>query len=74
MTIFEELFNQVVPQNQSFEEEYAGIFRFRIWNFGEWVEIMVDDRLPTCHNELIFMKSAQKDEFWSALLEKAFAK
>ena len=36
--------------------------------FGEWIEIVIDDLLPTINNRLIFTHSTYKDEFWSSLL------
>ena len=75
LTDSEELFYAVCPQDQGFEPgTYCGMFRFNFWRFGEWVEVIIDDYLPTYNNKLYYTRSSDPDEFWSALLEKAYAK
>ncbi|XP_034539822.1 calpain-2 catalytic subunit-like [Notolabrus celidotus] len=74
LTFRKTLMAQVVPMDQSFRENYAGIFHFRFWRFGKWVDVVIDDLLPTIGKVPLSVSSTSEKEYWAPLLEKAYAK
>ncbi|XP_052766138.1 calpain-B-like isoform X6 [Mya arenaria] len=75
LTCNSHLLNKVIIPEQNFTgPDYCGVFKFNIWHQGDWIQVVVDDRLPTYYDKLVFMHSTDQNEFWSALLEKAYAK
>ncbi|KAE8745548.1 hypothetical protein FOCC_FOCC007737 [Frankliniella occidentalis] len=50
--------------------DLRGVARVRLWRFGRWETVVVDDRLPTPH----CIGTDGDAEVWPAVLEKAFAK
>jgi len=74
------LWERVVPdaEDQDWDpdtaDKYSGVFRFHFWRFGSWLEVLVDDLIPTRNDVPVFTYSKDNNEFWGALLEKAYAK
>uniref|UniRef100_U3EA24 Calpain-10 n=1 Tax=Callithrix jacchus TaxID=9483 RepID=U3EA24_CALJA len=70
------LLDQVIPPGQPSwaDQEYQGSFTCRIWQFGRWVEVTTDDRLPCLAGRLCFSRCQREDVFWLPLLEKVYAK
>ncbi|KAL5004233.1 hypothetical protein ScPMuIL_017689 [Solemya velum] len=70
-----QLMSKIIPDDYAFDNpDYNGKFHCRFWQFGEWVDIYIDDLLPTVNGEILFAHSSDPDEFWVSLVEKAYAK
>ncbi|XP_042301967.1 calpain-13 [Sceloporus undulatus] len=74
LTRQERFLNNVIPKDQGFKYNYAGIFHFRFWHFGDWVDVVIDDQLLFHNGNYLFVHPRSKNEFWPPLLEKAYAK
>ncbi|XP_073527911.1 calpain-13-like [Phyllobates terribilis] len=74
VTMKPEILAKVIPDNQGFTKRYAGIFHFRFWHLGEWMDVVIDDRLPFLDGKYLSLQPSCGNEFWPCLLEKAYAK
>uniref|UniRef100_A0A8C0J235 Calpain 13 n=1 Tax=Chelonoidis abingdonii TaxID=106734 RepID=A0A8C0J235_CHEAB len=74
LTLQRQFLENVLPKDQGFKENYAGIFHFRFWHFGDWVDVVIDDRLPFLNGRYLSVQPRSRNEFWPSLLEKAYAK
>ncbi|KFO56700.1 Calpain-13, partial [Corvus brachyrhynchos] len=74
LTLRKQFLENVLPKDQGFQDDYAGIFHFRFWQYGEWVDVVIDDRLPLLNGRYLFVHPRTSNEFWPSLLEKAYAK
>eukprot|EP01006_Ploeotia_vitrea_P053501 TRINITY_DN67795_c4_g2_i2.p1 TRINITY_DN67795_c4_g2~~TRINITY_DN67795_c4_g2_i2.p1 ORF type:complete len:821 (-),score=28.58 TRINITY_DN67795_c4_g2_i2:29-2443(-) len=50
-----------------------GVYACRFFHNGKWEPLIVDSNFPTKHNHLVYA-SAQHNQLWVPLLEKAYAK
>jgi hypothetical protein len=53
-----------------------GVYAFKFYKFGRWVEVVVDDTIPVVKNSeaTLFCCSKDKNELWAILMEKSYAK
>ncbi|CBY13662.1 unnamed protein product [Oikopleura dioica] len=56
--------------NNSEEAREAGIFKFKFFRLGEWIDVIIDDDLPTRKRA----RPSDTGEWWVPLVEKAYAK
>ena len=54
----------------------AGVYTVQVFVHDEWVQVMVDDRLPCdpSTREPLYVRSCRHGELWPCLVEKALAK
>ncbi|XP_071404164.1 calpain-13 [Pithys albifrons albifrons] len=74
LTLRKQFLENVLPKDQGFQDNYAGIFHFRFWQCGDWVDVVIDDRLPFLNGRYLSVHPRTSNEFWPSLLEKAYAK
>lgn len=82
IALYPEVLERIIPDNQTFEgPTYNGKFTFNFNLYGSWVKVTIDDRIPVIKYpfpskkmKIYGCRSENPNEFWSALLEKAYAK
>ncbi|KAM9241018.1 calpain-13-like [Leptosomus discolor] len=74
LTLQKQYLKNVIPKDQGFQDDYAGIFHFRFWQYGDWVDVVIDDQLPFLNGRYLSVHPRTSNEFWPSLLEKAYAK
>jgi hypothetical protein len=69
------LYAKVIPENIALNgNNYKGYFKASFWQYGEWINIYIDDKLPTKRGDLIYGSCKTNNNFWVPLLEKCYAK
>ena len=53
---------------------HRGAVHVKLWRFGEWVEVVVDDLLPSAAGSALATAARDTAHFWPDLIEKAYAK
>ena len=58
------------------DKAYCGKWNINLYdtNSNEWINVTIDDQLPTVNNSLLFGSCCVKNQLWFPLLEKACAK
>jgi hypothetical protein len=66
--------NDCVPKCTNFRAgNYNGTLEFIFYDKGLPTKVVITDRLPTRNGRLIFANSNRSNEYWTALIEKAYA-
>ena len=72
------LLAHIIPIDNAEEtNKRLGVYHFRLWNMGDWYDVVVDDVLPVYDGgvSLAFARnSTHLNELWVPLLEKAIVK
>ena len=74
---YPDLLRRILPDERDtflYGPKYKGYYRFRFWIYGEWIDVYIDDRLPTKNRRLLYCHCTTSHVFWAPLLEKAYAK